>query len=405
MKQKINSDKLAGISYAVGNQELLVNMPNVPALQNFDTNVIEFLNALSKELLKNKEASIYPDVVTFAFWIRKSNIQLLKEKYEEKDPSVFVEGRGMVFHVAPSNVPVNYAYSLVSGLLSGNANIIKIPSKNFRQVDLINEAIRKCLVEHENIQPYIILVRYGHEANINEALSEFADARVIWGGDRTISEIRKAPLHARAVEVNFADRYSLAVIDSNEYLNRENKQKIASDFYNDTFLTDQNACTSPRIVIWLGEKIEEAKEVFWKELHKLVKSKYQFQPIQAVNKLTSSYLLAASLDSCQKAEVEDNLIVRMQVNSVTDSIMELKDNSGYFFEYDCKNIQELRELCNNTKCQTLSYIGDQRQFLELLRTGIKGIDRIVPVGKTMDFEFIWDGYNILQQLSRTIRMV
>ena len=36
-------------------------------------------------------------------------------------------------------------------------------------------------------------------------------------------------------------------------------------------------------------------------------------------------------------------------------MMEFKDNSGYFYEYDCANLYELKDLCNNTHCQTDGY--------------------------------------------------
>jgi hypothetical protein len=34
--------------------------------------------------------------------------------------------------------------------------------------------------------------------------------------------------------------------------------------------------------------------------------------------------------------------------------------------------------------------------------GIKGVDRIVPIGKTMDFDLIWDGYDLIERFTRTI---
>lgn len=45
----------------------------------------------------------------------------------------------------------------------------------------------------------------------------------------------------------------MAVIDAIEYnrLDEKEKLKTARKFYNDTYLTDQNACTSPKIVVWL----------------------------------------------------------------------------------------------------------------------------------------------------------
>ena len=47
----------------------------------FDKNVCEFLDALSKEILKNKLAKKYADLITFAFWIRGGNLNKIKSKY------------------------------------------------------------------------------------------------------------------------------------------------------------------------------------------------------------------------------------------------------------------------------------------------------------------------------------
>jgi hypothetical protein len=82
--------------------------------------------------------------------------------------------------------------------------------------------------------------------------------------------------------------------------------------------------------------------------------------------------------------------------------MEYKDNSGFFLEYDCDDITEIFPLCNDKHCQTIAYIGDKEMFLQLLEKGAKGIDRIVPVGKTMDFDLLWDGYDLTGHLTRTI---
>ena len=95
----------------------------------------------------------------------------------------------------------------------------------------------------------------------------------------------------------------------------------------------------------------------------------------------------------------------MSVNKLSSDLMDFKDNSGYFFEYKCKNILELKDICNDLRCQTISYIGEKREFVHLLESGISGVDRIVPIGKTMDFDFIWDGYNLFERLTRIISIV
>lgn len=396
-------DVLRGVTYLVGNDEIVAALKDVSPKCPFDDSVVEFLNSLSKILMKSREAKAYPDVITLGFWMRKSSVLALKERFVTDSSDIKI-GRGVAFHIAPSNVPVNYAYSLLTGLLTGNANVVRIPSKDFPQVSIINKAINEALEEYPDMKPYICLVRYGRDQKVNDMFSALADTRIIWGGDNTIAEIRKSPLGPRAGEIAFADRYSLAVIDSDKYMEVSDKERLAEEFYNDTYLSDQNACTSPRLVVWMGEKKEEAKELFWKCEHDLVKKKYQFQSIMGINKLTSSYLMAVSKEGVHVEQREDNYIVRVNVPEVNPDLMQLKDNSGYFFEYDCDDIIEIRDFCNNTHCQTIGFLGEKETIMPLLISGIKGVDRVVPIGKTMDFDFIWDGYNLVERLTRTIKV-
>ncbi len=401
MEQSFNREVLDRLTYLAGSREAAEEMACVPALKPFDSRVTDFLDGLSRTLMREPRSRTYPDVATFAFWIRRGSTENLRKHHEKADRNIRL-GRGMAFHIAPSNVPVNFAYSLAAGLLTGNRNMVRIPTKDFPQTDIICQAVNRTLEEYGEMKPYIVLVRYGRNKEINDVLSAMADIRIVWGGDKTIAELRKSQLPPRSTEVTFADRYSLAVIDGDVYLDMEDKEKTAVDFYNDTYLTDQNACTSPRIVVWTGEKKTEAKEMFWRKLHQVVKEKYPFQGIQAVNKLTSSCLAAVRMPGVKTEPHEDNLIIRVAVEKARADLMELKDNSGYFFEYDCENLLEIRPLCDDKRCQTISYIGKKEMLLPLLRSGIKGVDRIVPVGKTMDFGLLWDGYDLAAQLTRVI---
>lgn len=398
---QLSSEVLSRVVYLTGSAEQAAQLLNVPAKVPFDESIINFLNDVSVALMKNKSSKLYSDIITFAFWIRKSSVIRLKERFEKQDSALRL-GKGIVFHIAPSNVPVNFAYSLVVGLLNGNANIVRVPSKDFAQVRIIVDVIKSVLEQHKTMEPYIQLVQYDRDKDINDLFSSIADVRVVWGGNQTITELRKSPIPPRSMEITFADRYSLAIIDSDSYLAIVDKARIAEDFYNDTFFTDQNACTSPRVVVWTGSKIKEAKKIFWSLEHDLVEKKYTFQSIQGVNKLTSSYLIAVAEPGVKIEDHVDNLIVRVNVPVITNKIMDYQDNSGYFYEYDCKDILEIKSLCNDKRCQTIAYIGNRNVVLPLITMGVKGIDRIVPMGKTMDFDLIWDGYNLPELLSRII---
>lgn len=395
------TDALDRPTYLIGNRCIVESMPQTPAMRLFDERVVTFLDAVAKRLLKDAQAKQYPDIVTFAFWIRRASSRQLALRFLGAGEDLRI-GKGVVFHIAPSNVPVNFAYSLAAGLLCGNANIVRIPSKSFPQIDYIVQALEDSLAEYSHMSPYLALVRYERTREINDVFSAIANVRVVWGGDATIIEVRKSPLPPRSTEVTFADRFSMAVIDSDAYCNLEDKQRVAIAFYNDTYLSDQNACTSPCAIAWMGSRIEEAKHVFWETVHQVVKGRYKLQPIVSVNKLTRVYLASVALPGCRMEPSEDNLIVRVHVPVAHPALADLRESCGFFYEMECEDVLELQSLCGDIRCQTIAYVGDRKAILPLVHTGVRGIDRIVPLGKTMDFDLIWDGYRLTDALTRTV---
>ena len=385
------------LEYIVGSPETVEKMPCARVLRPFDDEVITFLNDLSRELRKNRE---YPDVATFGFWCRKGALLQEKGKYDDLNMRF---GKGIVFHSTPSNVPVNFAFSFAAGLLAGNANIVRLPGKPYKQVTIISEAVKKLLATtHKNMASYIVFVKFPPVKKITDAFSALCNVRVIWGGDMTVAELRQSAIPARTTEITFADRHSIAVIDADAYLAAESKDIIIQNFYNDTYYTDQNACTSPRIIFWRGNKKEEAKADFWQSVHKLVMSKYSLAAVQSVGKLNAMYSVAAKkLVSLRKSE--DMFVTRLDVTKIDKELMNYKYNSGFFFEKDIENLKEIVDVCD-IRCQTLTYYGiNKEEFSEFLeKARPQGIDRIVPIGKSMDFALVWDGYDLIRQMSRRV---
>ena len=46
--------------------------------------------------------------------------------------------------------------------------------------------------------------------------------------------------------------------------------------------------------------------------------------------------------------------------------------------------------------------GDRKRMEPLVMSGVKGIDRVVEVGKSMEFGFVWDGEDLRERLTREI---
>lgn len=392
---------LIDLTFVVGDPETAARMPQGAPLQPFSEPVIAFLNDLSKKLLQVGKA--HSDVTAFGFWCRRSALLREKEKYDDLPLRL---GRGIVFHSTPSNVPVNFAFSFASALLAGNANIVRLPAKDYEQVSIICGTIRELLAkEHKDLAPYICMVKYPPNKEITDIFSILCDSRIVWGGDGTIEEMRNSPLKPRANEITFADRYSIAAIDADEYLRAEDQQKIALDFYNDTYLNDQNACTSPKLIVWLGKEKERAKAAFWEYEYRLVKEKYTLQPVYAVKKLESFYK-AALKHEMERITSGDNFIYRVSVHTLSSDLFQVKNNCGFFYEYDVDDLAEILPVCSE-RCQTLTYYGLDRERLKrfLIERKPRGIDRMVPMGRSLDFTLTWDGYDLIRSLSRKVSIL
>ena len=101
-------NNLKNFEYLVGDKNV-----NKALTEPYNEITCDFLAELSKELNLSAESQTYPDIKTFSFWIRKQNIYNLKKKFLSKEVRL---GLGLIFHITPSNVPTNFAYSLIFGL-------------------------------------------------------------------------------------------------------------------------------------------------------------------------------------------------------------------------------------------------------------------------------------------------
>ncbi len=368
--------------------------------------VCEFLSDLSRWIRQSKEAAKYPDVLSVGFWCRKANVE--KMKVEFADGRLHM-GRGLLFHITPSNVPVNFAFSYFFGLLSGNGNIVRIPTKKFPQVDILIQGIEEVLKDEKyaEVRQMTEFVSYERNQETTDYYSGLCDGRIIWGGDASIQSIRQSPLKPKAVEVVFADRYSFGVIQSEKILqaSEQELQVLARGFYNDTYLMDQNACSTPHCIFWLGEQVEEAAAIFWEYVRKEAQH-YALEDIKAVDKYTKLCQISMEREDIKAIKTYDNYLYVVELENVPQDLEQVRGQFGLF--YQC-SIQSLDELCENItqKSQTmLTYGVESEEVRRFISEGrMQGIDRVVPFGKGLDIGVIWDGYDIIRSLSRSITII
>ncbi len=378
-------------------------------LPPFDDRICAFLNKLSGKLLKSQEAKRYPDVVTYAFFCRKSNLVKLKNAYREQIR--YRLGRGITFHIAPGNVPINFAYTLTVALLAGNACVVKASSKEFPQTRIISDALNDLLAgkEFEILRSYIKIVVYPREnQEITDFFSSKCNIRIIWGGDRTIDNVRTGKIPPRSYDITFADRYSLCVMDAQRINAEQDLSGLAHDFYNDTYLYDQNACSSPRMIYWIGnrESGKRAQARFWAAVYEEIKNRYDTDAVIAVDKYMAFCRAAIDLGCVHLEKSPDNRIFRISLDNLTDTIPYYRCAGGSYLEYISEDLEDLKKIVNE-KYQTVSYFGLNPEELRnrVIEYNLRGIDRIVPVGKAADFNLVWDGYDLILMMSRVVSLV
>jgi len=390
------------IEYIVGKNARL----NI-CLAPFDDKIILFLEELSK-MINLLNIKSFVDVKAFSFFCRKKNILNLKLKYAKND--TIRVGLGTLFHITPSNIPTNFAYSLVFGLISGNSNIIKVPSKNFEEINLICKSLKNVLKKKEfsKIRQMITIVKYSQSDLWTKKFSLIADGRLIWGGDKTIMEIKKFETKAKTIDVPFSDRYSISIINSEKFLKLKeyDKLNLIRNFYNDTYAVDQNACSSPHIILWKGKLLNQAKKKFWRDLDNYVRKKYNPPLISIIDnfhRMTSDLMENTNIQYFKKYNKSQYVI----------TLKDLKKNEyikktkwGFFYEYQIKNLNELKFITER-KLQTITYFGFTKKYLRdfFKKNHFKGIDRIVPFGQGLNINLVWDGYDLNKILSREIEII
>ena len=160
------------------------------------------------------------------------------------------------------------------------------------------------------------------------------------------------------------------------------------------------------IVFWKNaDSLDQAKDEFWSAVHEITSQKYNLQPIQGVDKLTALY--RESIETGARDEkMPDNYVVRTELHNLPKNIDDFRCTGGFFSECTINSLDDIVPIITR-KYQTLAYYGFTKNELEsfVKNNRLSGIDRIVPVGRTTDFSLTWDGYNLIEVMSRIVDVI
>jgi hypothetical protein len=371
---------------------------------------LDSLAELSAALLADPVLRQDPASVSAAYWLRRGHLVRLVEEHArraEAEPDVVRVPVGRVLHLAPSNVDTLFIYSWALAYLCGSANVVRLSQESSGIVEALLRVLNSVASENADLRASNRFVTYGHDDEITSALSAWCAHRVIWGGDEAVAAIRPLPLPSHASERVFGSKYSFAAIEAARYreASEAERARVASGFFNDLFWFDQMACSSPHVVFWIGtpEAAEPAARQFEVALQAEV-SRRRFAPTvpSAVHRRTYAFGLAVSSDVRVVLEHPGFVGVRLG-----DSATLEKDvcGGGLFRHVTLGRLSEVLAFVDEGD-QTLTHWGFDPEDLRAFAAaaGIRGLDRVVPIGEALAFDVVWDGFYLIDDMLRRVRV-
>ena len=409
------------VSYLLGVAEattpltdILRSMRAAPAWQPFDARSIVFVKRFSQKLLTAAGIRQHPELAALGHWFRGANLYQLAQKYPNDTGDALVLGRGLAFHVAPSNVDSVFMYSWLLSLLAGNVNVVRVSQKGSAAQSFLITVLAETLAEEVGaaVRGRIVLLTYPHDDTITGELSAACQLRVVWGGDATVRTMRAIPLRPTATEICFPDRFSVCAIEAEALLALDETAlaKLASRFYNDAFWFAQQACSSPRLVAWVGppERIDAARARFWQALeYELVWRQPENSEAMSMARVTASFEYAgAALARPDSAVglVSGQSPLRLTLERpLNDAAKAFHCGNGLFLELRLAELVDLATQLSD-KEQTLAVHGFTRAQLKALALALpaRAVDRIAHVGDALSFAAVWDGQDLISVFSRQL---
>ncbi|MFG6489463.1 acyl-CoA reductase [Roseateles sp. BYS78W] len=391
---------------------LLDRCAAAPAWAPFDARATAFVARFSQRLLTHPQARQFPEMAALGHWFRGASLRDLAAQYPARAGFLRL-GRGLAFHVAPANVDSVFMYSWLLSLLAGNANLVRVSQKGSPQQDFVIEALRATLAEPvgEPVAGRFVLLTYPHDDAITGAISARSQLRVVWGGDATVATLRAIPLRPTATELCFPDRFSAAALSAAAVLALDDAglARLAQGFYNDAFWFAQQACSSPRMLAWVGggADVDAAALRFWAAVAaELTRRDADNSGAMTMARVAASFEYAAA----GLAHLGPNMLGSYPLRLVLDhgltaAVKEVHCGNGLFLEQRTDSLAALAEQFSDRE-QTLSVFGFGEDELMALMQAVpaRAIDRLVPIGRALDFSPVWDGQDLILSFSRLIAL-
>jgi hypothetical protein len=357
-------------------------------------------------------------------WLRRANLeqvvgQALRDNPEAMDKFVSVasengrrrraQPRGLLVHWVAGNVPLLGMISVVQGLLTKNANLVKVSRQNAGILPFFLSALSQVRYRRPDgteidgtLLTDAVRAIYTDRADTAAAtaLSTAADLRVAWGGREAVEAIMNLPRRFGTEDIVFGPKTSFAVVGAEMLVSEAIARPVAASVARDTVALGQRGCNSPHTVFVerggvLGPEAFAA--LLGEELGRAAR---KVQPDTAPQEAFQILGWRAEYDMRGQAWYGEG--VRWSVfYGDEDRGLATQCYGRTLFVRPVDNVFEVAELCSvNTQTAGLA-VGERKLELADALTA-RGVERCPDVGLMSLYEAPWDG---MYPMDRMVRWV
>lgn len=377
----------------------------MPFMRAFAPERIDLIGRFAEQLRKDSRWSGSPAVLALAFWLRKAEITRMAQDFGARSHAhARTTGRGIAFHLPPQNVDTLFLYSWAIAFACGNTNVVRLPEQASPTMLALLDPLVALLDAAGSGDLFLTYARTDDRAN--RRLSALADCRLVWGGDAKAETFNQYPLRIGGKSLMFPDRYSHAILSATAVaaLDDAGMDRLAKSLHDDIRLFDQQACSSPHTIHVLdarGDGMPSVRRLL-ERVDLLARQSPTTDPAHGMAKFAASCAMAA----------EDGLVTAHRLSNET-TIVELGPaqargraiGGGFLSTRIVATIEQITETLT-ARDQTLTHFGlDPPVFAELgALAAARGVARLVPVGSALNFDQLWDGYDLVAELTRIVRV-
>ncbi|MBZ5616780.1 MAG: hypothetical protein LAO23_22490 [Acidobacteriia bacterium] len=316
--------------------------------------------------------------------------------------------RGLVVHWVAGNVPLLGMISVIQGLLTKNANLVKVSRQNAGVLPYFLAALAKVRYLRPNgtevagtlLTDAVRAIYIDREDPAATALSTLADVRVAWGGREAVEAIMNLPRRFGTEDIVFGPKTSFVVVGAEKLASEGEARKTAALVARDAVALGQRGCNSPH-TIFVERGGALTPEAFASLLgEELGRATRQVPPDVAPQEAFQILGWRAEYDMRGQAWYSDG--VRWSVfYSDQDHGLATPCYGRTLFVRPVDDVFEVAAFCSiNTQTAGLA-LGERRLTLAEELTA-RGIERCPEVGQMSLYEAPWDG---MYPMDRMVRWV